>query len=82
MGHKLFLEPLEDRNLLSGGVTPSLVALGGATPRPTPLPASLLPLRGTPVLNGPDVYLNFPGPATAPPVLGNEPNSLTDFNGS
>jgi hypothetical protein len=51
VGPKRFLEPLEDRNLLLGGVTPSLVALGGATPRPTPLPATLLPLTGTPVLN-------------------------------
>jgi hypothetical protein len=80
------LEILEDRSLPSGGVTPSLVALGGATPRPIPLPAAALPFTGTAALSGPDVYLNFPGPAATPgnvfPVFGNEPNGITDFNGT
>jgi hypothetical protein len=76
------LELLEDRTLLSGGgLVPSLVALGGATPRPIPLPASLLPITGTSALSGPDVYLNFPGPATAAAAFGNEPNAITDFSG-
>jgi hypothetical protein len=81
--HKLFLEPLEERNLLSGwGVTPSLVALGEAGPRPIPLLAAVLPLTGTSALSGPDVYLNFPGPATKPPPFGNDPSAITDFRGS
>jgi hypothetical protein len=69
---------LEDRNLLSGGVTPSLVALGGATPQPIALP---LAFAGSP-FGGPDIYQNFPGPADAPPPVGNEPNQITDFYGS
>ena len=73
---------MEDRNLLSGGVTPSLVALGGATPRPIPLPVSSLPFTGTSALSGPDAYLNFPGQATASAVVGNEPNAITDFSGA
>jgi hypothetical protein len=78
----LLVEYLEDRTVLfGGGVVSSLVALGGATPTPIPLPPSLLPFTGTPALSGPDVYLNFPGPATAPPVFGNEPNGITDFSG-
>ena len=76
------LEILEDRTMLSGGgLVPSLVALGGATPRPIPVPASLLPMTGTPALSGPDAYLYFPGPATHSPVNGNEPNAITDFSG-
>ena len=80
-GHKLFVELLEDRNLLSGGLSPSLVDLGGATPRPIPLP---LALAANP-LGGLDIYQNFQGPADAnplvTPLLGNEPNQITDFNG-
>jgi hypothetical protein len=70
-------EILEDRRLLSGGLSESLVALGGATPRPIALP---LALAASP-FGGPDIYQNFPGPADAPPPFGNEPNQITDFNG-
>jgi hypothetical protein len=74
---KLTLEALEDRNLLSGGLSESLVALGGATPRPIPLPLA----QATNPFGGPDIYQNFPGPADAPPPVGNEPNQITNFNG-
>jgi hypothetical protein len=77
----LSLEPLEDRNLLDGGLSPTLVALGGATPRPIPLP---LALAANP-FGGMDIYQNFQGPADAnpqvTPLLGNEPNQITDFIG-
>jgi hypothetical protein len=80
-GRTLFLEPLEDRNLLSGGLSPTLVALGGATPQPIPLP---LDLAANP-FGGMDIYQNFQGPADAnpqvTPLLGNEPNQITNFNG-
>jgi hypothetical protein len=81
-GRKLFLEPLEDRNLLSGGVTPSLVALGGATPTPIMLGSATYPspLAASP-FGGPDIYQNFPGPADMPPPVGNEPNQITNFYG-
>jgi hypothetical protein len=80
--HRPWLERLEDRTVPSGGgLVPSLVALKGATPTPIPLPASLLPFTGTSELSGPDVYLNFPGPATAAAPFGNEPNGITDFSG-
>ena len=82
-GRKLFLEPLEERNLLSGGENPSLVALGGATPRPIPLPLALAASPFNPP--GLDIYQNFQGPADAnplvTPLLGNEPNQITDFIG-
>jgi hypothetical protein len=78
---KPFLENLEDRYVLSGGgLVPSLVALGGANPTPIPLSASSLALDGANI-GGPDVYLNFPGPATDPPVFGNEDSGITDFSG-
>ncbi len=77
-GRKLLLEHLEDRNLLSNGVTPSLVALGGATPLPIQLP---LALAASP-FGGPDIYQNFQGPADGQPgFFGNEPNQITNFNG-
>jgi hypothetical protein len=80
---KLFLELLEVRNLLSGGLSPTLVALGGATPRPIPLPLALAASPFDPP--GLDIYQNFQGPADADPnvtpLLGNEPNQITDFNG-
>jgi hypothetical protein len=80
-GRKLSLELLEDRNLLTGGLSPTLVDLGGATPRPIPLP---LYLAANP-FGGMDIYQNFQGPADAnplvTPLLGNEPNQITDFNG-
>ena len=83
-GRKLSLEPLEDRNLLSGGLSPTLVALGGATPRPIPLPLALAASPFDPP--GLDIYQNFQGPADADPnvtpLLGNEPNQITDFNGA
>src|SRR5260370_11265478 len=76
--HQLFLERLEDRNLLWNGVTPSLVALGGATPLPIQLP---LALAASP-FGGPDIYQNFQGPADGQPgFFGNEPNQITNFNG-
>ena len=74
---KLSLELLEDRALLSGGLSESLVALGGATPLPIPLPPDL----AANTLGGPDIYQNFPGPADAFPPVGNEPNQITNFNG-
>ena len=78
---KLSLEPLEDRSLLDGGLSPTLVALGGATPRPITLP---LALAANP-FGGMDIYQNFQGPADAnpqvTPLLGNEPNQITDFIG-
>jgi hypothetical protein len=77
----LSLEALEDRNLPSGGLSTSLVALGGATPLPIPLP---LALAANP-FGGPDIYQNFQGPADAnplvTPLLGNEPNQITNFDG-
>jgi hypothetical protein len=82
-GHKLLLEPLEDRSLpSSGGLSPTLVALGGATPRPIPLPlwAAASPFNPP----GFDIYANYQGPADAPLnpfVGGNEPNTITDFIG-
>jgi hypothetical protein len=68
---------LEDRNLLSGGLSESLVQLGGATPLPIRLP---LALAANP-FGGPDIYQNFQGPADAPPIFGNDPNQITNFNG-
>jgi hypothetical protein len=77
----LLLEELEGRRLLSGGLSPSLVALAGATPLPIPLP---LALAANP-LGGMDIYQNFQGPADAnpqmTPLLGNEPNQITNFIG-
>jgi hypothetical protein len=77
----LSLEALEARNLLSGGLSESLVALGEATP----LPVRLRPGYEANPFGGPDIYQNFPGPAdTDPsnsPLLGNDPNQLTDFSG-
>jgi len=80
---KLFLEPLEDRNLPDGGLSPTLVALGGATPKPIPLPP---PLAASPFdPPGFDIYQNYQGPADAnpllTPLLGNEPNQITNFIG-
>jgi hypothetical protein len=77
----LYLDLLEDRTVPSGGgLAQSLVALGGATPTPIPLPPQYLALDGADI-GGPDVYLNFPGPATAAPVFGNENSAITDFSG-
>jgi hypothetical protein len=77
----LLLEELEGRNLLSGGLSPTLVALAGATPLPIPLPLSL---AANP-FGGMDIYQNFQGPADAnplvTPLLGNEPNQITNFIG-
>src|SRR5579871_792550 len=74
---KLNLELLEDRTVLSGGLSESLVALGGATPKPIPLP---LALAANPY-GGPDTYQNYPGPVDAPPPVGNEQNEINNFNG-
>jgi hypothetical protein len=75
------LERLEDRTVPSGsGLAPSLVALGGATPAPIPLSVQSLALDGADI-GGPDVYLNFPGPATNAPVFGNENSAIRDFSG-
>jgi hypothetical protein len=71
---------LEDRSLLSGVLSESLVQLGGATPLPIPLPLS----AAANPFGGPDIYQNFQGPADAPlnPLVGgNEPNQITNFNG-
>src|SRR5262249_32806134 len=80
-GGKLHLEELESRNLLSGGLSPTLVALGGPTPLPIPL---LLAMASTP-LGAMEIYQNFQGPADAnplvTPLLGNEPNQITNFVG-
>jgi hypothetical protein len=80
-GLKLSLERLEGRNLLSGGLNQSLVDLSGATPLPIPLPLSL---AANP-FGGMDIYQNFQGPADADPLvtplLGSEPNQITNFNG-
>jgi hypothetical protein len=76
-GPALVLELLEDRSLLANGLSPTLVALGGATPRPIQFP---LTLAANP-FGGPDIYQNFPGPADARPIFGNEPNQVTDFVG-
>jgi hypothetical protein len=57
------------------------VALGGAKP----LPVHLRPGYEANPFGGFDIYQNFPGPAdTDPgvsPLLGNDPNQITDFNG-
>ena len=83
-GRKLSLERLEDRNLLSAanGLSDSLVALGSATPLPIKLGGAAYPspLAASP-FGGPDIYQNFQGPADSPPVFGNEPNQITNFNG-
>jgi hypothetical protein len=77
---------LEDRNLLSAGViagvNESLVALGGATPLPIMMGVAQYPspLAASP-FGGPDIYQDFPGPADSPPIFGNEPNQITNFNG-
>jgi hypothetical protein len=82
-GSKPALEILEDRRLLDGGLSPTLVALGDATPRPIPLSLELAASPFDPA--GLDIYQNFQGPADAnpleTPLLGNEPNQITDFNG-
>ena len=62
------------------GLSLSLVTLGGATPTPIPLPPQYLALDGADV-GGPDVHLNFFGPATADPVFGDENSAITDFTG-
>jgi hypothetical protein len=76
------LERLEGRNLLSGGLSESLVALGGATR----LPIHLRPGYEANPFGGPDLYQNFPGHADTDPgvslLLGNEPSQITDFSGS
>jgi hypothetical protein len=80
-GRRPSLEPLEDRRLLSGGLSESLVDLGGATP----LPVHLRPGYEANPFGGPDIYQNFPGHANtdpgASPLLGNDPSQITDFNG-
>ncbi len=76
-GQRLVQERLEDRSLLSGGLSPSLVKLGRATPLPISLPLSL---AANP-FGGPDIYQNYQGPADAQPIFGNEPNQITNFNG-
>jgi len=76
----LAIERLEDRRLLSPGVTPSLVKLGGATPLPIPSePApGLLPN----MLGGPDNYINLPGPVdSTTPGFGGELSVIDDFKG-
>jgi hypothetical protein len=77
----LYVEPLEDRALLAGGLSPTLVALGGATP----LPIHLRPGYEANPFGGPDIYQNFPGPAdtdpSVSPLLGNEPSQIRDFSG-
>src|SRR5262245_38331623 len=82
-GHQLVLEPLEDRTVLSVGLSPTLVALGGATPRPIPMQLALAASTCDPP--GFDIYQNFQGPAdtdpSVSPLIGNEPNQITDFNG-
>ena len=82
-GGNLVLEELEGRQLLDGGLSSTLVAFGGATPRPIPLPLDLAASPFDPP--GLGIYQNFQGPADADPLvtplLGNEPNQITDFNG-
>jgi hypothetical protein len=75
----LFLERLEERTVPSGGLSESLVQLGGATPLPIPgpLPASLY----INAFGGPDIHQNFPGAADAAPPFGNEPNQISNFAG-
>jgi hypothetical protein len=50
-------------------------AAGNAMPRPIP-GGSANPT------GGPFIHQNFPGPADAHPIFGNEPSLITDFNGS
>ena len=79
--HKPSLEHLEARTVPSGdGLSPSLVALGGATPTPVPLSVPNLILNSANI-GGPDVYLNVPGPATNAPIVGNENSAIADFSG-
>lgn len=64
-GHRLSLEPLEDRSLPSAG--------------PLPIPGGVLVPNPN---GGPDVHLNFPGPADSTvPGRGGVPSTITDFNG-
>jgi hypothetical protein len=81
-GRRPLVEELEGRCLLSDGLSPTLVALGGATPLPIKLGVANYPspLAASP-FGGPDIYQNFPGPADAQPPVGNEPNQLTNFTG-
>src|SRR5262249_18412921 len=82
-GARPILEELESRQLLDAGFSPTLVALGGATPLPIPLPLALAASPFDPP--GFDIYQNFQGPADADPqvtpLLGNEPNQITNFIG-
>jgi hypothetical protein len=76
----LTFERLEDRRLLSPGVTPSLVKLGGATPLPIPSVPAPGVLPNT--LGGPDNYINLPGPVdSTTPGFGGELNVINDFKG-
>jgi hypothetical protein len=54
-----------------------LVQLGRAAPLPIRFP---LALAANP-FGGPDVYANVPGPADASSPFGNEPSTITNFNG-
>jgi hypothetical protein len=47
-----------------------------STVAPLPIPGGFSNPTG-----GPFVHLNLPGPADAPPIHGNEPSTITDFNG-
>ena len=51
-----------------------LDSLGGAAP--LPIPGGFANPTG-----GPFLHFNFSGPADAPPPFGNEPSTITDFNG-
>jgi hypothetical protein len=66
---------------MDGGLSPTLVALKGATPPPV----HLRPGYEANPFGGFDIYQNFPGPAdtdpSTSPLLGNDPNQLTDFIG-
>jgi hypothetical protein len=61
--HKLFLEFLEDRTLLSVAPLP----LPGGRPNPFP--------------EGPFLHVHGVGPADVPPPAGNDPSTITDFDG-
>ena len=51
--------------------------------RSLPSVAAPLPIPGgfTNPTGGPFIHFNFPGPADAAPIFGNEPSTITDFNG-
>jgi hypothetical protein len=58
----------------AGLLLPTPVLAAGRDPKPIPFS------QANPV-GGPPLRFNFPGPADAPPGAGNDPSTITDFDG-